>query len=54
MATFSGPASLSQSDATIRYSDAQAEHHRTRTFPEEFLAIRARHDIDYDPRYLWG
>ncbi len=45
---------VSQLEATIAYVNAQQEHHRTKTFEEEFVAILNRHGIDYDPRYIWG
>jgi putative transposase len=45
---------ISQVDDTIVYIDSQAEHHRKRTFQEEFLAILKKHHIEYDPRYIWG
>ncbi len=35
------------------YLSRQAEHHRTQTFQEEFLAFLRRHEIEYDERYLW-
>jgi REP element-mobilizing transposase RayT len=35
------------------YIRGQAEHHRSRTFREEFLAFLERHGIEYDERYLW-
>lgn len=44
---------ISQIDDTIAYIDRQAEHHRQRTFQEEFLAFLEKHHIDYDRRYLW-
>jgi putative transposase len=31
----------------------QQEHHRQRTFKEEFLALLERREIDFDERYLW-
>ena len=45
---------VSQVDETTRYIHSQADHHRRMTFQEEFLAILARHGIDYDPRHVWG
>ena len=36
-----------------RYIAGQEEHHRTRTFQEEFVAFLDRHGLSYDPRYLW-
>jgi REP element-mobilizing transposase RayT len=35
------------------YLSRQAEHHRTVTFQEEFVAFLQRHGIAYDERYLW-
>jgi REP element-mobilizing transposase RayT len=35
------------------YVENQREHHRTRTFKEEFRALLDRHGIEYDERYLW-
>ena len=45
---------ISQIDDTTRYIASQAEHHRTTTFQEEFLAFLTKHNIEYDPRYVWG
>jgi len=45
---------ISQIDSTKQYIANQQEHHRTRTFQEEFLVILKKHDMQYDPRYLWG
>ena len=38
----------------IRYIESQREHHRQRTFQEEYLEFLDKHGIDYDERYLWG
>jgi REP element-mobilizing transposase RayT len=38
----------------ITYVETQREHHRGRTFQEEFRALLDRHGIAYDERYLWG
>jgi REP element-mobilizing transposase RayT len=35
------------------YIAGQAEHHRVRTFQEEFVAFLQRHGVTYDERYLW-
>jgi REP element-mobilizing transposase RayT len=45
---------ISQVDDTKHYIANQREHHRTKTFQEEFLAFLERHGIEYDPRYVWG
>ncbi len=45
---------VSQVQSTIAYIHNQEEHHRKRTFEEEFLAFLKKHDIRYDPRFVWG
>jgi len=45
---------ISQKADTIAYIQSQAEHHRKRTFEEEFVAFLKKHDVEYDPRYVWG
>ena len=46
--------SVSHIEDTIAYIETQAEHHRTRTFEEEYLAFLKKHGIEYDERYVWG
>lgn len=50
-----GAFSVSQSSlAEVKaYVDGQAEHHRVKTFQEEFRAFLKRHDLQFDERYLW-
>jgi putative transposase len=43
---------ISGVDATVAYIRNQTEHHRTRSFREEFAAILRRHGLDYDERML--
>jgi hypothetical protein len=45
---------VSQLDDTKRYIYNQAEHHRSKSFEEEFIAFLDRHGVDYDPRLIWG
>lgn len=45
---------VSQVEDTVSYIRSQAEHHRRKTFQEEFLAFLKRHGIEYDERYVWG
>jgi putative transposase len=45
---------ISQKDDTIAYIRSQAEHHRKKSFEEEFVAFLKKHNVDYDPRYVWG
>jgi REP element-mobilizing transposase RayT len=46
--------SKSQMSEVEDYIRSQREHHRIKTFQEEFLALLTRHQIKYDERYLWG
>jgi putative transposase len=45
---------ISQIEATVHYIRTQKEHHRKRTFEEEFLSFLKRHGIEYDERYVLG
>jgi len=45
---------ISQKNDTIAYIRSQAEHHRTRSFEDEFVAFLKKHGIEYDPKYVWG
>ena len=39
--------------ALKNYIDRQEEHHRTRTFREEYRALLERCGVEYDERYIW-
>jgi REP element-mobilizing transposase RayT len=45
---------ISQVADTKTYIANQREHHRMKTFQEEFIAFLERHGMEYDPRYVWG
>ena len=45
-----GPADL---EALRQYIDTQEEHHRTRTFQEEYRAFLKQYEVEYDERYVW-
>jgi REP element-mobilizing transposase RayT len=45
--------SASQKDKTIAYIRGQKEHHRRRTFQDEFLEFLDKHGVEYDPRYVF-
>jgi REP element-mobilizing transposase RayT len=45
--------SYSNTETVKHYIANQAEHHRQRTFQEEFVEFLRRHGIQYDERYLW-
>lgn len=42
----------SQRAAVRRYIEGQAEHHRTRTFREEYLELLRRNGVEFDERYV--
>ena len=50
-----GAFSVSQSNVeqVIQYIDGQKDHHRGRSFQDEFLALLGKHNIPFDDRYLW-
>ena len=41
-------------DNTIRYIKNQAEHHRVKTFQEEYKMILDAYGIEYDERYIFA
>ncbi len=45
-----GPSDL---DALRAYIDGQEEHHRTRTFQDEYRAFLTKYGIGFDERYVW-
>ena len=45
--------SPSQLEAVLQYIDGQHEHHRTRTFQEEYRELLRKHGVDFDERYVW-
>ena len=50
-----GAFSVSKSNLSevMAYIQNQREHHRVKTFQEEFLAFLVRQGVEYDERYLW-
>jgi REP element-mobilizing transposase RayT len=50
-----GAFSVSESNvpAVCRYIATQEEHHRKRTFQEEYVAFLKRNKISYDERHIW-
>ncbi len=45
--------SKSQVDSVREYIRAQKSHHAERDFQAELLELLARHEVEYDARYLW-
>ncbi len=35
------------------YIETQAEHHKARTYQEEFREFLVRYDVEFDERYVW-
>jgi len=46
--------SPSQVEVVEKYIRHQAEHHKKRSFEEEFVFLLKSSGIDYDPRYVFG
>ena len=44
---------ISQVQETVHYIEQQLEHHRTRTFQEEYLTFLKKHGAHFDEKYLW-
>ncbi len=40
-------------DSVGEYIKNQEEHHRMKTFQEEYIEFLKRGGLDYDERYLW-
>jgi putative transposase len=45
-----GPADRDQAEA---YVNNQEEHHRTKSFQEEFRAFLDKYGVPYDEQYVW-
>ena len=43
----------SEIDIVIKYIKNQEEHHKTRTYKEEYLAFLKKYKIEYNEKYLW-
>ena len=45
--------SVSNCDAVREYIANQTEHHRTKSFQEEYVSFLKKHGVKYDEKYLW-
>ena len=45
--------SLSVKDAVVAYIENQMEHHTKQTFEDEYLAMLAKHEVEYDINYVF-
>ena len=43
----------SQLEDLVKYIDHQEEHHRTRTFQEEYRDLLRKYHVEFDEKYLW-
>jgi putative transposase len=43
----------SQIDAVREYINRQAEHHRSKSFQDEFRSLLAHYEVPFDERYVW-
>lgn len=50
-----GVFSVSESSAAevTKYIAEQEEHHRKRSFQEEYVAFLKKNHVEYDPKYIW-
>ena len=45
--------SVSQKDNVASYIQRQAEHHAGELFEDEYIRLLDKHQVEYDPRYVW-
>jgi len=45
--------SISNRDTVRDYIVKQPEHHRTKTFQEEYLSLLKKHEVAHEEKYLW-
>jgi putative transposase len=43
-----------QVSEVVAYIAGQEEHHRIKSFQEEYLSFLKEYNIEYDERYIWG
>jgi len=43
----------SEIDRVITYIENQKEHHRKKTFQDEYRAFLKKYKVEYDERYIW-
>lgn len=46
--------SASNRNAVVKYIERQAEHHRKRSFEDEFVALLKKSGVSYDPKFVFG
>ncbi len=46
--------SASNREGVLTYIGHQADHHRKRSFEDEFLALLKKSGVSYDPKFAFG
>ena len=46
--------SISNTPAVVEYIRNQENHHRKISFEDEYLALLKKHEISFDPKYVFG
>lgn len=42
-----------QIDDVVEYINSQHEHHRAKTFQDEYRGFLKKYNVEYDERYVW-
>ena len=42
-----------ETEVVIKYIQNQEEHHKKRTFQEEYHLFLKKYKVEYDERYVW-
>ncbi len=45
--------SSSQKQRVFDYIDRQMEHHKSEPFESEYVQLLDKHEVEYDPKYVW-
>ena len=45
--------SVSQKDKVVGYIENQMVHHSKQSFEDEYLHLLNKHEIEFDPKYVW-
>jgi putative transposase len=45
--------SLSSVDDVAKYIERQEEHHRVKSFQDEYREFLRKHEVEFDERYMW-
>lgn len=45
--------SVSNKDRVFEYINNQMEHHQAQSFQDEYLSLLKKHEVEYDPQYVF-